>query len=59
MLGELKIFRNVIEKLNNNDIHYMISDFVAMDYYATPKMIRDIDIIIEIKNIKAFYETFK
>jgi len=59
MLGELKIFRDVIEKLNNNNIPYMISGSVAMNYYTTPRMTRDIDIIIEIKNIKAFYETFK
>ncbi len=59
MLGELKIFRDVIEKLNNNNIPYMISGSVAMNYYAIPRMTRDIDIIIEIKNIKAFYETFK
>ncbi len=59
MLSELKIFRDVIEKLNSNDIPYMISGSVAMNYYTTPRMTRDIDIIIEIKNIKAFYETFK
>ena len=59
MLSELKIFRDVIEKLNNNNIPYMISGSVAMNYYAIPRMTRDIDIIIEIKNIKAFYGTFK
>ena len=59
MLSELKIFRDVIEKLNNNNIPYMISGSVAMNYYTTPRMTRDIDIIIEIKNIKAFYGTFK
>ncbi|MCJ7666137.1 MAG: nucleotidyltransferase [Actinobacteria bacterium] len=59
MLNELKIFKDVIEKLNNNNIPFMISGSVAMNYYTIPRMTRDIDIVIEIEDIKGFYNTFK
>jgi len=59
MLYELKIFKDVITKLNNNKIPYMISGSVAMNYYTIPRMTRDIDIVIEIDDIGSFYNTFK
>lgn len=59
MLNELKIFKDVIEKLGNNRIQYMVSGSVAMNYYTTPRMTRDIDIVIEIKDAEKFYEIFK
>ncbi len=59
MLFELKVFQDVITKLNNNKIPYMISGSVAMNYYTVPRMTRDIDIVIEIDDIDRFYTTFK
>lgn len=59
MLDELKIFKDVVAKLNSNNIPYMISGSVAMNYYAIPRMTRDIDIVIEIKDVGGFYNTFK
>ena len=59
MLFELKVFQDVITKLNNNKIPYMISGSVAMNYYTVPRMTRDIDIVVEISDIGSFYNTFK
>jgi predicted nucleotidyltransferase len=59
MLFELKVFQDVITKLNNNKIPYMISGSVAMNYYTVPRMTRDIDIVIEIDDIGSFYNVFK
>ena len=58
MHQELKIFRDVIKKLNKNNIPYMVSGSVAMNYYSIPRMTRDIDIVIEINDIEGFYNTF-
>ena len=59
MLHELIIFKDVITKLNINNIPYMISGSVAMNYYTVPRMTRDIDIVIKIDDIGSFYNTFK
>ena len=59
MLFEFKIFRDVITKLNNNRIPYMVSGSVAMNYYSIPRMTRDIDIVIELDDIDSFYNAFK
>jgi predicted nucleotidyltransferase len=56
---ELEIFRDVVKKLNSNNISYMISGSVAMMYYSIPRMTRDIDIVIKIEDIEGFYNTFK
>lgn len=59
MLFEIKVFKDVVTKLNKNKIPYMISGSVAMNYYTVPRMTRDIDIVIEIGDIDSFYNTFK
>lgn len=59
MLNELKIFKDVIDKLNRNDIPYMVSGSIAMSYYVLPRMTRDIDIVIEINDPEKFYNIFK
>ena len=46
-------------KLNDNDIPYMVSGSVAMNYYSVPRMTRDIDIVIEIDDIESFFNVFK
>lgn len=56
---ELKIFSDVIKKLNSNNIPYMVSGSVAMIYYSIPRMTRDIDIVIKIGDIEDFYSAFK
>jgi hypothetical protein len=59
MLDEFKILKNVVQKLNENKIPYMISGSVAMNYYTQPRMTRDIDIVIEAKDADKFYNLFK
>ena len=59
MLDELNVFKQAIQKLNENSIPYMVSGSVAMNYYSIPRMTRDIDIVIEIDNPEKFYNLFK
>jgi predicted nucleotidyltransferase len=56
---ELEIFRDVVKKLNSNNISYMVSGSIAMIYYSIPRMTRDIDIVIKIGDIEDFYNAFK
>lgn len=50
MSEELEVLNMVTKYLNEADITYMISGSVAANYYTVPRMTRDIDIIIELKN---------
>ena len=47
-LTELDVLFDVVEKLNELHIDYMLTGSLAMNYYAEPRMTRDLDIIIEI-----------
>jgi hypothetical protein len=49
MSEELEILKVVTERLNKTDIPYMISGSMAANYYTVPRMTRDIDIVIELK----------
>ena len=42
------------------EIPYMLTGSIAMNYYATPRMTRDIDVVVEIgrENIEALVSTF-
>ena len=46
MQNEIDILRDVSERLNSAGIAFMLTGSVAMSYYATPRMTRDIDIIV-------------
>lgn len=61
MFGEIEVLKIVTNRLDENNIHYMITGSVAMTYYAMPRMTRDIDIIVEleIKDVERFYNLFK
>ncbi len=48
MQNEIDILRDVSEKLNSAGIAFMLTGSVAMSYYATPRMTRDIDIVVEV-----------
>ena len=49
MNEELEVLASVTRKLNQAKIQYMITGSIAMNYYATPRMTRDIDIVIELQ----------
>ena len=48
MLNELDIVREVSARLERADIAYMLTGSMAMNFYAQPRMTRDIDIVIEL-----------
>ena len=48
MNEELDVLKSVSERLESAHIPYMITGSVAGNFYAMPRMTRDIDIVIEI-----------
>jgi len=49
MSEELEVLKLAIDLLGKANIPYMISGSMALNYYALPRMTRDIDIVIELK----------
>lgn len=50
MSEELEVLKIVTQCLNKANIAYMISGSIAANYYTVPRMTRDIDIIVELKD---------
>lgn len=48
MATEIDIVRDVSRKLNQAGIGYMLTGTMAMNYYAQPRMTRDIDVVVAI-----------
>ena len=46
MPNELDVLRLVTERLGGLDIPFMLTGSLAMAYYATPRMTRDLDLIV-------------
>ena len=46
MLNELDIVRDVSRRLEQGGLAYMLTGSMAMNYYAQPRMTRDIDIVV-------------
>src|SRR2546421_3834241 len=46
MVNELDVVRDVCGKLEQAAIDYMLTGSMAMNYYAQPRMTRDIDMIV-------------
>ena len=53
MQNELDIFRDVSQRLDGANIGYMLTGSMAMNYYAQPRMTRDIDIVVALRPIDA------
>ena len=49
MSEELEVLKVVTERLHKTDIPYMVSGSMAANYYTIPRMTRDIDVVIELK----------
>lgn len=47
MIDELEVLKIVAKRLESADIRYMITGSIAANFYTTPRMTRDIDIVIE------------
>lgn len=43
---ELAVLSDVVSRLELADFDYMLTGSVAMNYYAQPRMTRDIDIVV-------------
>lgn len=44
----MEVLKSVAKRLDEAGIPYMVSGSVAMNFYAQPRMTRDIDIIVEL-----------
>ncbi len=60
MQNELDIVRDVSRKFEASGIPYMLTGSVAMSYYATPRMTRDIDVVVVVRkdDIDSLVKTF-
>lgn len=56
-----ELLKNIIHKLENLEIPYMLSGSLALNAYTTPRMTRDIDIVIHLqtKDISNFVQAFE
>ena len=48
MATEIDILRDVSRKLDQGGIGYMVTGSMAMNYYAQPRMTRDIDVVVAV-----------
>ena len=48
MLSDLDLLNLVCNRLEQSNIHYMLTGSFASNFYAVPRMTRDIDIVLEI-----------
>lgn len=53
MQNELDIVRDVSAKLDSAGIGYMLTGSMAMNYYAQPRMTRDIDVVVALRSTDA------
>jgi hypothetical protein len=53
MNTELDVLRDVAEKLETAGIAYMLTGSMAMNFYAEPRMTRDMDIVLSLKQTDA------
>lgn len=53
LIDELAVLKIVIKKLKSADIPYMVSGSIAANFYMTPRMTRDIDIVIQVETADA------
>ena len=49
MSEQLDVLKLVAERLHRADIAYMVSGSVALNYYAQPRLTRDIDIVVALR----------
>lgn len=49
MIGELELLGIVSERLNRLGVRYMLTGSFALAWYATPRMTRDIDLVLALE----------
>ena len=50
MSEELEVLKIVTQRLDKANIAYMISGSIASNYYTVPRMTRDIDVVIKLRD---------
>lgn len=58
---ELEVLKTVVQRLNDASIQYIVSGSIAGNFYAQPRMTRDVDIVIQLahSDIDKIYNLFK
>jgi hypothetical protein len=58
---ELDVLRDVSQRLERTGISFMLTGSVAMNYYAQPRMTRDIDIVVSLNETQTevFFRLFE
>jgi hypothetical protein len=51
MLNELDVLRLVSERLSAGNFQYMLTGSFALAYYATPRMTRDLDMVVQLREL--------
>ncbi len=59
MTEELQVLQEITSRLNQLDIPYMITGSMAANFYAQPRMTRDIDLVLVLKqcNVEKFVQS--
>ncbi|MCF8295970.1 MAG: nucleotidyltransferase [Saprospiraceae bacterium] len=52
-MTELDVLYDVVNRLDKAGLAYMLTGSMAMNYYAVPRMTRDIDLIVELEKVDA------
>ncbi len=57
----INIIKEIAKRLEDAGIAYMFTGSTALNFYATPRMTRDIDIVVELhpEDAKKIYELFE
>jgi hypothetical protein len=45
---ELDVLRDVSQRLTSGGVAFMLTGSMAMNYYAQPRMTRDIDLVVKL-----------
>lgn len=61
-MNEIDIVRDISHRFERADILYMLTGSMAMNYYAQPRMTRDIDVVValsagDVERIVALFQT--
>lgn len=48
MSEELEVLKTVARRLDDLGVPYMVTGSMAVNYYAVPRMTRDIDVVVEL-----------
>lgn len=60
-VNEVDIVRDISRKFEQADVAYMLTGSMAMNYYAQPRMTRDIDVVVAIapKDVQRLIDFFR